>query len=222
MTKAEMISILLVDDHKMLRDGLRSLLESEDGMTVVGEADTGEQAIRLAINLEPAIIVMDLGLPDMNGLDAIRAIRGKNKKSRIIVLSMYSDRKVVVQAIEAGCAGYVPKSAAHTSLIQAIHTVLAGERFLHSTAATALFESITTEQPMMQKYKVLSKREQEVLRLTAMGFTSHEIGEKLKVSPKTIDTYRQRVMEKLEFQHRSELVQFALQAGLLDDPERPK
>jgi DNA-binding NarL/FixJ family response regulator len=218
---SEKISILLVDDHKILRDGLRSLLESEDGMAVVGEADTGKQAIQLAIEYEPDVIIMDLRLPDMNGLDAVRAIRRQNSKSRIIVLSMYSHQEVVMQAIEAGCVGYVPKSAAHTSLTQAIQTVMKGERFLHSTAATALVESITTKEPLIQKFNLLSNREQEVLRLTAMGFTGHEIAEKLNVSSKTVDTYRQRIMEKLEFQHRSELVQFALQAGLLDNHEWP-
>ncbi len=213
----KIISILLVDDHKMLRDGLRALLESEDNLRVIGEADTGAQAIQLATELQPDIIVMDLGLPDMNGIAAIRAIRSQNKKSQIIVLSMYSHKEVVMQSIEAGCAGYVPKSSAHTSLLQAIYTVMEGKRYLHPTAATALVDSITMDQPLLERFAMLSNREQEVLKLTAMGFNSREIGEKLFVSPKTVETYRQRAMEKLNLEHRSDLVKFALQAGLLTD-----
>ena len=213
------ISIILVDDHKVLRDGLRALLELDEKMVVVGEAGTGEKAIQIANELNADIIVMDLGLPDMSGLDAIRAIRKKNLKSRIIVLSMHIKREFVLKAIEEGCSGYVPKSSAHTSLLEAIHVVMGGERFLHPKAATALVESITLEQTVMQKLKTLSKREQDVLRLTAMGYTSREIGGNLFISPKTAETYRQRAMEKLDLQRRSELVKFALQAGLLKDFE---
>jgi two-component system, NarL family, response regulator NreC len=211
------ITILLVDDHKMLRDGLKALLESEDNIKVIGEADTGEQAIRLGIELEPDIIVMDIGLPDMNGIAAIRSIRRINTKSQIIVLSMYSHKEVVRQSIEAGCAGYVPKSTAHTSLLQAIYTVMEGKRYLHPTAATALFDSITLDQPLLEQFAMLSSREQEVLKLTARGYNSREISEKLVVSSKTVETYRQRAMEKLNLEHRSDLVKFALQAGLLND-----
>jgi two-component system response regulator NreC len=213
------ITILLVDDHKMLREGLKALLESEEDMQVIGEADTGAQAIQLGVELKPDIIVMDLGLPDMNGVSAIQAIRDRNGKSQIIVLSMYANKAVVMQSIEAGCAGYVPKSSAHTDLLEAIHTVMGGKRFLHPTAATALVESITTDQPLEGKFESLSKREQEVLKLTARGFNSREIGEQLYLSAKTIETYRQRAMQKLKLQHRSDLVEFALKAGLLSEDQ---
>ncbi len=212
------ITILLVDDHKVLRDGLRALLESETDLTVIAEADTGAQAITLAHTHQPDIIVMDLGLPDMSGLDAIHAIRQENKSSRIIVLSMYSRREFVIPAIEAGCDGYVPKSATHTSLLQAIRVVLHGERFLHPTAATALMERFTQEESSeLEQFNSLSEREQEVLRLAAVGFTSREIGDKLIISPRTVDTYRHRAMEKLGLAQRSDLVKFALRAGILDD-----
>jgi two-component system, NarL family, response regulator NreC len=211
-------SILLVDDHKVLRDGLRALLESENGMTVVAEADTGAQAITLAQSHQPDVIVMDLGLPDMSGLDVIRAIRQENQRSRIVVLSMYSRREFVIPAIEAGCDGYVPKSSTHTSLLEAIRVVLRGERFLHPTAATALVESFTEiKSSETELFNALSEREQEVLRLAAIGFTSREIGDKLIISPRTVDTYRHRAMEKLGLDQRSDLVKFALRAGILDD-----
>jgi DNA-binding NarL/FixJ family response regulator len=213
------ISILLVDDHKMLRDGLKALLESEDDMQVIGEADTGEQAIQLGVELKPDIIVMDLGLPDMNGVTAIQAIRNRNKQSQVIVLSMYANKAVVMQSFEAGCAGYVPKSSAHTDLLEAIHTVLEGKRFVHPTAASALVDSITNEQPLEEKFESLSKREQEVLKLTAKGFNSREIGKQLFLSAKTIETYRQRAMRKLNLEHRSGLVDFALKIGLLNEDQ---
>jgi two-component system, NarL family, response regulator NreC len=212
------ITILLVDDHKMLRDGLRALLESEADITVIAEADTGGQAITLAHAHQPDVIVMDLGLPDMSGLDAIRAIRQENTTSRIIVLSMYGRREFVIPAIEAGCDGYVPKSATHTSLLQAIRVVLRGERFLHPTAATALVERFTKQEASeTEQFNELSEREREVLQLAAAGYTSREIGDRLIISPRTVDTYRHRAMEKLGLDQRSDLVKFALRAGILDD-----
>jgi two-component system, NarL family, response regulator NreC len=214
---ANPVRILLVDDHKVLRDGLRSLLESEDDLVVIAEAGTGQEAIALTQEHQPDVIVMDLGLPDMSGLEVIRTIRESNKESRIVVLSMYSRREFVVPAIEAGCDGYVPKSSTHTSLLEAIRVVLRGERFLHPTAATALMESISNKQSDAEKFAALSEREQDVLRLSVLGFTSREIGEQLFISPKTADTYRQRAMDKLELTHRSDLIKFALRAGILDD-----
>lgn len=211
------ISILLVDDHVMLRDGLRALLESEADLAVVAEAGTGAEAIKLIRAHQPDVVVMDLGLPDMNGLEAIRAIRKQNNTCRIVVLSMYTRREFVVPAIEAGCDGYVPKSSTHTSLLKAIRVVLSGERYLHPTAATTVIESLTGQQSEAEQFEQLSEREQEVLRLTAMGFSSREIGDKLFISPKTADTYRQRAMEKLDLHHRSDLIQFALRAGILYD-----
>jgi two-component system response regulator NreC len=212
-----MNTILLVDDHKVLRDGLRALLESEPELTVVAEAGNGRDAIRLAQELQPDIIVMDLGLPDISGLEAISAIRDAKVDSRIIVLSMYVRREFVRPAIEAGCDGYVPKSSTHTSLLEAIRVVLTGERYLHPKAATALVESVTAKETESELYQQLSEREQDVLRFTALGFTSRETGEKLIISSKTVETYRHRAMEKLGLAHRSDLVKFALRAGILDD-----
>jgi DNA-binding NarL/FixJ family response regulator len=209
------ISILLVDDHKVLRDGLRALLESEDELQVVGEAGTGAAAVEQALSLRPDVIVMDLGLPDISGLKAIEQIRIENEKSKIIVLSMHSGSEFVRPAIEAGCDGYIPKSSTHTSLLNAIRVVMGGERFLHPKAATALVQTVTEESEQSQ-LETLSRREQEVLQLVAMGYTSREIGEQLAISPKTADTYRHRAMEKLGLGNRAEVTRFALRAGLLD------
>lgn len=211
------VTILLVDDHVVLRDGLRVLLDDEPGLRVIGEAGTGAEALRLAAELQPDIIVMDLGLPDTSGVDVIREIRSRDQTTRIIVLSMYTRREFVVPAVEAGCDGYIPKSSTHTDLLAAIPVVLRGERYLHPKAATALVRSFTGKLSEGEQFADLSEREQSVLQLTAMGFTSREIGEKLIISPKTVDTYRQRAMEKLGLAHRSDLIQFALRAGILDD-----
>ncbi len=210
------ISVLLVDDHKVLRDGLRALLESEPDIQVVGDVGSGTEAITQTRLLEPDIVVMDLGLPDMSGLEAIRAIRQENRRSKIVVLSMYSSGDFVRPAIEAGCDGYIPKSSTHTSLLQAIRVVLTGERFLHPKAATALVGTFTDKPSEPARFESLSEREQDVLRLTALGFTSREVGDKLFISSKTAETYRQRAMEKLGLEHRSDLIRFALRAGLLD------
>jgi len=214
--KPESVRILLVDDHQILRDGLKVLLESEGGMQVVGEASTGMEGIALTRSLHPDLAVVDLSLPDISGLEVIRQIRMINPACRIVVLSMHTKRDFVIEAIEAGCDGYVPKSSAHTSLLQAIHVVLSGERYLHPKAATALVDSLTGSQTAAEKFAALSDREQEVLRLTAMGYTSREIAEKLFISSKTVETYRQRAMEKLDLEHRTDLIRFALRAGLLE------
>lgn len=212
----EPITILLVDDHKVLRDGLRALLESEPDLKVVADVGSGSAGIEAARSWQPDVIVMDLGLPDMSGLDAIRAIRQENQTSRIVVLSMHSRREFVMPAIEAGCDGYLPKSSTHTSLLQAIRTVLTGERYLHPKAATALMETIADKQTEAEQFNTLSEREQEVLQLAAMGYSSREIGDKLIISPKTADTYRQRAMEKLSLSRRADLIKFAVRAGILD------
>jgi two-component system response regulator NreC len=211
------IRVLLADDHQVLRDGLRALLESQADMRVVAEAGTGDEAIRLAGDARPDVIVMDLGMPGTSGLDAIQAIRQRNLPVRIVVLSMHGGREIITQALQAGADGYVPKSSAHDSLLQAIRVVHGGQRFLHPMAATALVDQLLDERREKKLLENLSDRETEVLRWTAMGFTSREVGQKLALSPKTVDTYRQRAMEKLKLDNRSDLIRFALRAGLLDD-----
>lgn len=211
------VRILLVDDHKVLRDGLRVLLEQEADFDVVGEAGTGAQAIELVQALAPDVMVLDLGLPDISGLEVVRAIRRDNTTLRIVVLSMFSRREFILPVIQAGCDGYVPKSATHTSLLQAIRAVVGGEQYVHPTAATALLGAAGDAQSEHARFEALSDREQDVIKLSAQGFTSREIGEKLMIGAKTVETYRQRAMDKLGLDNRSELVRFAVRAGLLQD-----
>jgi two-component system, NarL family, response regulator NreC len=215
------IKILLADDHKVLRDGLRALLEGEGDLQVVAEAGTADEAVDLTSRLDTDVVVMDLGMPG-GGLNAIRTIRSSGNPVGIVVLSMHSGREIVTEAFQAGCDGYVPKSTAHTDLIQAIRTVQQGKRFLHPEAATALVDELLDKQEESKLLGVLSERELNVLKLTAMGFTSREIGEQLALSPKTVDTYRERAMLKLHIEHRPDIVRFAMRAGLLDSLSSPQ
>jgi DNA-binding NarL/FixJ family response regulator len=216
--QGEQIRVLLVDDHQVLRDGLRLLLESEKDILIVGEAANGKQAIESIEQLTPDVVVMDLGLPDISGIDVIKWIHTKLPDAHTVVLSMHTQKEFVLNAIEAGADGYVPKSSTHESLLDAIRTVHSGERYLHPLAANALVETyIEEESSEEQLYQDLTEREQEVLRLSARGYTSREIGEKLIISPKTVDTYRQRAFDKLGIEHRNELIRFAMKVGILDD-----
>ena len=167
--KKNPIRVLLADDHKVLRAGLVALLDGEEDIDVIGEAGTGEEAICIALEAQPDVVVMDLGMPGINGLDAIREIRRQSPNIRILVLSMHSGREVVMKAIEAGCDGYVPKSSAHTNLLQAIRVVYSGERYLHPKAATVLVDELTDRQAQNGLLSILSDREKDVIRLTAMG-----------------------------------------------------
>lgn len=211
------VTILLVDDHQVLRDGLRALLETEDDLEVIGDASSGEEAVELARQLEPDVVVMDLGLPEMSGFEASQEILTTDDQIKIVILSMHIKRDFVAKAIEIGCAGFVPKSTTHESLLEAIHTVQDGENYLHPTAASALFESMTGEPDPRTLFSELTDREQEVIRLAAMGFTSQDIGEKLVISPNTVDTYRHRAYNKLNINSRADLIKFAAQVGILDE-----
>jgi DNA-binding NarL/FixJ family response regulator len=224
------IRILLVDDHAVLRAGLRALLEAEDGLEVVGEAGTGEDGVAMAERLTPDVVVMDLSMPGIGGLEATRRIAAMSAEAvaregserrpggtRVLVLTMHGEEEHLLPVLEAGGSGYVNKRGADEELIEAIRTVARGDVFLYPNAAKLLLQGFRgkatrgEEDPLAK----LTERELEVLGYTAEGFSSAEIGKKLFISPKTVDTYRSRIMEKLGLHHRSELVRFALQRGLL-------
>jgi DNA-binding NarL/FixJ family response regulator len=211
------IKILLVDDHKVLLDGLSSLLETESDLRVVGTAGTVADALVLVEELRPDVMIVDLGLPDRSGLELIADVVKAQLPTRMIVLSMHTNQEVVRKALEAGCCGYIPKESAHHKLVEAIRVVHAGERYLHPVAASALVEALNDLGSEKALFASLSEREQEVVRFTAMGFSSRETAGQLHLSPKTVETYRQRVYDKLGICQRKDLVRFALAAGILDD-----
>jgi len=212
----EKMRVLLVDDHAMLRAGLRALLRTEPDIFVVGEAGTGEEGIEKTKELRPDIVVMDLSMPGIGGLAAIKAITELGMNTRVLVLTMHAEEEYLLAVLEAGGSGYVRKTSADQDLVLALRTVARDEVFLYPSAAKLLLQGFKTkddhEPTLLDK---LTERERVVLQQTVQGFSSSEIGEKLFISPKTVDTYRARVMEKLGLNHRSQLVRFALETGLL-------
>src|SRR4051812_27403020 len=211
------IRILLVDDHAMLRAGLRALLEAEDGFLVVGEAGTGEEGGMKAKQLLPDVVGMDLSMPGAGGLEAGREISALGREIRTLVLTMHGEEEHLLPVLEAGGSGYVNKRSADEELIEAIRTVAGGDVFLYPSGARLLLRGLKekADPGAADPLEKLTEREREVLGYTVEGFSSTEIGKKLFISPKTVDTYRARIMEKLNLHHRSELVRFALNAGLL-------
>lgn len=215
------IRILLADDHAILRSGLKALLNMEADLEVVGEASNGREAVQLAKQLTPDVIVMDISMPEMDGLQAAEEIHQLGLPCRIVMLTVHADEDYLFQTLRMGASGYVLKSSADTELIDAIRTAHRGEVFLYPSAVKKLLgEYLRGEAGEGRKERdVLTTREREVLKLTAEGYTNNEIAEKLVISPKTVDTYRQRIMEKLNLHRRSELVRYALDKGLLVSQE---
>jgi DNA-binding NarL/FixJ family response regulator len=212
------IKILLVDDHAMFRSGMKALLESENGFEVVGEASTGDEGVDRVRELKPDVVVMDLSMPGSNGLDATRRIAALGLKARVLVLTVHAEEEYLVPVVDAGASGYLTKTSADQDLVDAIRVVARGEVYLPPKATRLLLQQYRQAAPeTAQGLQELSAREREVMALTAEGYSSREIGEKLFISPKTVDTYRARIMEKLGLNHRSELVRFALKTGLLKE-----
>lgn len=209
------IRVLLADDHALLRAGLRSLISQESDMEVVGEASDGQESVVRAVELEPDVVVMDVAMPKANGLEAISAMRRRGVKSKILVLTMYSEEQYLMQVLRRGGNGYVLKRSADTELMQAIRTVHAGGIFLYPSAARLLVDDRDSDDGESAGLEMLTEREREVLKLTVEGYTNQEIANRLIISVKTVDTYRSRIMEKLNLRHRSELVRYALRKGLL-------
>ena len=215
---SEGTKILLVDDHAMFRAGIKALLEAEGRMTAVGEASTGDEAVDRVRELKPDVVVMDLSMPGSNGLEATRRIAALELDTKVLVLTVHAEEEYLVPVVEAGASGYLTKTSADTDLIEAIRVVARGEVFLPPKATTLLLQRYkASESEDTASLHDLSTREQEVLALTAEGYSSREIGKKLFISPKTVDTYRSRIMDKLGLNHRSELVRFALRVGLLKE-----
>lgn len=218
------IRILVTDDHAVLRAGLTALLNAEPDFTVVGEAADGSECLRVAQMLQPDVILLDINMPGVNGLEALPLLRQQAPNSRVLVLTMHDDITYLRQVLRSGGAGYVLKHAADKELLSAIRTVYSGGTFLHPSHAQALLAdpATTPANANGSDNKILgqlSEREQETLKLIALGYSNKEIAEKLYLSVKTVETYKARIMEKLELTTRAALVRFALQHKLLDEPE---
>lgn len=214
------IRVLLADDHPVLRVGLRTLIDAEPDMLVVGEAANGEEAVARAAALCPDVVVMDIAMPGMNGLEATRRIRNLSlgRPLPVLVLTVHALERYLFPVLQAGGSGYILKSAADTELLDAIRIVARGGVFLYPSATRMLLEDYLERARSGEErdsYETLSEREREVLKLIAEGYTGAEIAERLALSVKTVETYRARLMDKLHLQSRAELVRYALRKGLL-------
>ena len=210
------IRVFLADDHAVLRAGLRALLSREPDMEVVGEAASGSEALKKVEELQPDVVLMDISMPGMEGLEATAQIKQRAPGTKVLILTMHEDRRYLLPALKAGAAGYVVKRAADAELIGAIRAVQRGEAFLHPSMAKLLVEEYAGGRASgASEGQPLSDREGEVLRLIAEGLSYKEMADRLGISVKTVETYRERIKEKLSLHSRAELVRYALEQGLL-------
>src|SRR5579863_9804523 len=214
------IHILLADDHTILRAGLKMMLNAQPDMEVVGEAQDGKHAISEAYRLQPDIVLMDITMPDMSGIEATRHIKKTQPEVKILVLTMHENEEYVFQALRAGASGYMLKEAADTELITALHVVYDGQFYLSPTAQSVMVGDYLQRVKSGEEkdsYSNLTEREREILNLVAEGYTNNQIAEQLVISPKTVDTHRTHIMDKLNLHSRAELVKYAMRRGLLED-----
>lgn len=215
-----MIRILLVDDHVVLRAGLRMLLSADAEITIVGEAETGREGVRLAQELRPDVVLMDISMPDMNGIEATRRIKERLPDIAILALTMHEDDQYFFEMLAAGASGYVPKRAAPNDLISAIHAVRNGGMFLFPSVARLLVDDYLHKRdrvnPTTERLEELTERECEVLTLIAEGRNNQEIADALVISVKTVSRHRENIMSKLNLHSRVELVRYAIEKGLIE------
>jgi DNA-binding NarL/FixJ family response regulator len=218
------VRLLLVDDHPIVRSGLRMLFLSEPTMTIVGEADSGEAAVEAVARLKPDVVIMDVAMPGMNGIEATRRIKAAHPETAVLALTMYEDEQYFFEMLHAGASGYIPKRAAPDDLVSAIKVVAEGNVFLYSTLARFLIKDMadrSAETPHGTEggEDILTAREREVLTCIAEGLTTREIAETLIISTKTVERHRENIMAKLDMHNRVELVKYAIKKGLIAPPD---
>jgi two-component system response regulator NreC len=213
------IRVLLVDDHMIVRVGLKALIDAEADLCVVGEASNGREGVDEALALAPDVIVMDISMPQMDGLEATRRIRAACPQCHVLILTVHAQERYLFPVLQAGASGYVLKSTVDTELLDAIRVVARGEAFLYPSATQMLLENYlgNPQATASDAYGALNPRERDLLKLVALGYTSAQIADHLALSAKTVETYRTRIMEKLNLSSRVDLVQYALSHGLLDE-----
>lgn len=210
------VTVLLVDDHPMIRQGLRNLLSDVPDFQIIGEAGDGLEAIRKIELTKPDILVVDMMMPNLNGLEVLLQIQKLSPATRTIVFSMQSAEPYVVEALRAGAAGYILKDAGPGELVTAIHSVLQGNRYLSSGLSERLeANGLRVEDAPLDLYQTLTTREREILQMAAEGRSSAEIGEKLSISPRTVEIHRSRFLKKLGLRNQAELVRYAIKRGIL-------
>lgn len=217
------LKVLVADDHKIVRDGLRLLIDAQRDMQVVGEAGNGREALQQAYELKPEIVVMDLSMSELNGLQATRQLKAERPEVKVVALTVHEDPSYLLQLCQAGAVGYVLKRSAGDDLINAIRTAAGGGVYFDASLAGKALTGRTTEATGKPGVTLadLSEREKEVLILVAWGYSNKEIANDLRLSTKTVETYRVRMSEKLHLRSRTEIVQYALRQGWLNDAQPP-
>lgn len=211
------IKIVLADDHLVVRQGLRSLLESEEGLRVVGEAADGIEALSLVEKLHPDVLVMDLMMPNLNGLEATMQLSKRGLKTRIVILSMHSDDAYVIRALRNGAIGYVLKDSSAEDLVRAVREAVLGNRYLSSALSRRMLETFinNSDSDELDPYHILTDREREILQMVAEGASNAAIGDKLSISPRTVETHRANMMRKLDLHTQAEVIRYAIKHGIL-------
>ncbi|MDR7483958.1 MAG: response regulator transcription factor [Armatimonadota bacterium] len=214
------IRVLIADDHAIVREGVRMILSAHPEIQVVGEAGTGEQAVAMAQTLRPDVVIMDISMPGMNGIEATQQIRARVPETSVLALTMHEDDHYVFQLLRAGASGYVLKRAAATDLIDAVRAASRGEAFLYPSVAKSVVQDylrrLERGEAERKPYDGLTEREREVLTLIADGHTNQEIANRLFISIKTVQTHRAHIFEKLGLHDRTELVRYAIRVGLIE------
>jgi len=210
------VRILLADDHKIVREGLRNLIEKQPNMEVAGEAENGRIAVRLVQELLPDIVIMDVAMPDLNGIEATRQILAKRPRVKVVALSMHADKRFVVQMLKAGASGYLLKDCAFEELVYALRAVVANRTYLSPKIADTVIRDYIRLFPKNEfsVFSFLTPRQCEVLQLLSEGKTTCQIASHLQVSVKTVETYRQQIMEKVDIHSIAELTKYAIREGL--------
>ena len=215
---SDVIRVILADDHLVVRAGLKALLGATKDIEVVGEATNGRDALALVERLVPNVAVLDLDMPQMDGLTATKEIVARANGTRVLILTMHTEEEYLVTLLEAGAAGYLMKNAADRELADAVRAIAAGDVYVQASASRTLARAVSRRNEHVEerdRYQQLSERERDVLVLVAGGYSASEIGEKLFISPKTVETYKQRISEKMGLSHRADYVQLCLRLGLL-------
>lgn len=212
-----MTTIALADDHPIVRQGLRALLQAEPDFRVVGEAGDGLETVELVERLQPDVLVVDVMMPGVSGLEVARQVQQRSPETRVVILSMHANEAYVLEAMRHGAAGYVLKDSTATDLVEAVRRVMAGRRYLSPPLSERAIDAYLqkSEEAQLDPYETLTSREREVLHLAAEGHTNAEIAERLSISPRTVETHRANMMRKLDLRSHADLIRYALRRGII-------
>lgn len=213
MTK---IKVIVADDHQLFREGLINLLETDPDIEVISQAENGEEAVEKALHFKPDVLLSDIGMPKMNGIEVTKTIKEKDPSIKVIAVSMHSDKQYVKGMLEAGADGYLLKNCTHRQLTDAVHSVYKGKKYLSDDITEMVINGYLDSSTVVDDdYALLSEREKEIFMLLAEGYSTRDIGEKLFISVKTVGTHKQNILEKLNLKSNSDIVKFAIKKGLI-------